>query len=70
MLLTDKNLGRRIAIYRKKHKLSQAKLAAIIGTSSKHLSDIETGRRVPRIHTLARLAVAFGVPIDELNRHS
>lgn len=70
MLLTDKNLGKRIAYFRKKRKLSQAKLSAIIGTPAKHLSDIENGRRVPGIHILARLAVALGVSIDELNGHS
>lgn len=69
MLLTNETLGKRIAYYRKKCKLTQVKLAAIAGTPSRHLSDIETGRSVPRIHTLARLAVALGVPIDELNGH-
>lgn len=70
MLLTDKNLGKRIAYLRKRRKLSQVKLAAIIGTPFRHLSDIETGRRVPRIQILAQLAVALGVSINELNGHS
>ena len=66
MLIPNKTLGKNIAYYRKERKLTQAKLASNIGIPSKHLSDIETGRRVPRIPTLARLAVGLGVTIDEL----
>ena len=66
MLIPNETLGKRIAYYRKAQQLTQAKLAAIGGIPSKHLSDIETGRKVPRITTLARLAVGLGVTIEEL----
>jgi transcriptional regulator with XRE-family HTH domain len=70
MLLTNETLGQRITHYRKERPLTQAKLAAIAGIPSKHLSDIETGRKVPRITTLARLAVGLGVTIEELVERS
>jgi len=67
MLLTNESLCQLVAQYRKDRQLTQVELATIIGIRPRHLSDIETGRKVPRIHTLARLADAFGVSIDELS---
>jgi len=66
LLIIDPSLGKRIAHYRKDRKLSQAGLGAIIGIYNRYISRIENGRIVPSILTLARLAVAFGVSIDEL----
>ena len=66
LLITDSSLGKRIAHYRKDRKLSQAELGAIIGIYNNYISRIENGRIVPSILTLARLAAAFGVTIDEL----
>ena len=66
MLIPNKTLGKNIAHYRKERKLSQAKLAAIVGIEDNHLSRIETGRVVTGIITLARLASELGVAIDEL----
>ena len=66
MLLPNETLGKNIAHYRKEHKLSQAKLAAIVGMQASHLSKIETGRNVPGIRTVARLAVGLGVSIEKL----
>jgi len=65
LLVTDEALGKRIAHFRKKRQLTQARLAAITGIRPKHLSDIEKGHRV-RIYTLARLAAGLEVSIDEL----
>jgi len=66
LLTPNQPLGQRIAYYRKAQQLTQAKLAANTGIPSKHLSDIETRRKVPRITTLARLATGLGVTIEEL----
>lgn len=49
MLLTNKTLGENIAYYRKERKLSQAKLAAIVGMEDNHLSCIEIGLKYPSI---------------------
>ncbi|WP_075366438.1 helix-turn-helix domain-containing protein [Desulfosporosinus metallidurans] len=66
MLLTNETIGKQIAHHRKKRKLTQKELAANIGLPYRYVSDLETGRRVPRIHTLARLATGLGISIDEL----
>ena len=66
MLIPNKTLGKNIAYYRKERKLSQAKLAAIVGMEDNHLSCIEIGLKYPNICTLARLAAALGASIDEL----
>lgn len=66
LLLPNETIGLQIAHLRKERKLSQAKLAAIAGLYPKYLSDVETGRKVPRMDTVARLAAALGVTIEEL----
>jgi len=65
LLVTDEILSKRIAHFRKKRQLTQARLATITGIGPKHLCDIEKGHKV-RIFTLARLAAGLGVSIDEL----
>ena len=66
MLIPNKTLGKNIAYYRKECKLSQAKLAAIVGMEANHLCCIEIGLKYPNICTLARIAAGLGVAIDEL----
>ncbi|TGE36035.1 XRE family transcriptional regulator [Desulfosporosinus fructosivorans] len=66
MLKTNETLGKNIAHYRKRRNLTQVNLATSIGIRPRHLSDIETGRKVPQIQTIARLAAGLGVSIDEL----
>jgi len=68
MLLTDETLGKRIAYHRKERKLSRSKLAIIVGMEDNHLYRIEIGLNYPPINLIARLAVVFGVSIDELVR--
>lgn len=58
--------NRNIAHYRKEHKLSQAKLAAIVGMDNNHLSCIEIGFKYPSVNLIARLAVGLGVSVEEL----
>lgn len=60
------NLGPRITYFREKRGLQQNELAAIVGIKPKYLRDIENGVENPRIALLARLAVALGIPIEEL----
>lgn len=66
MLLTNENLGKNIAHYRKERKLSKAKLAAMAGMDDNYLYCIEAGLQYPKIGILARLATGLGVSIDEL----
>ncbi len=64
MLLTNKTIGERIAYYRKERKLTQLQLANITGLFPRYLSDVETGRKVPEIPTVARFAAGLGVSIE------
>ena len=68
-IIMTPSLGKRIAYYRKERKLSQAKLADIIGMEHNHLSCIEAGLKYPRINLIARIAVGLGVSIEELRRN-
>ena len=66
MLIPNKTLGKNIAHYRKERQLTQDELAAIIGLWPRYLSDVESGRKIPRIPTIAQLVVGLGVSIEEL----
>ena len=62
MLVTKEILGKNIAHYRKKRKLSKSKLAAIVCMDPNHLYCIEAGRKYPHICILARLAAGLEPP--------
>jgi len=66
LLIPNDTLGKRIARFRRERNLTQAKLAAIVCMEENHISCIETGRKVPRMDTVARIATGLGVTIDEL----
>jgi transcriptional regulator with XRE-family HTH domain len=60
-------IGERIAIYRRRRGLSQAKLANLVGRSENWLSQIERGERpIQRLARLAELARVLEVPMTEL----
>ena len=46
--------------------LSQAELAKRAGVPQSAISEIETGKRKPRIDTIQKLAMALGVSVSEL----
>lgn len=58
-------LGKRIKIARIRKDLSQEKTAEICNISSRHVSNIETGKTKPSLTTLIAIANALGVSIDE-----
>lgn len=66
MITTDQTIGTRIAYRRQRLGLQQKELAALVGIPPRYLNDIETGRKVPRVNVIARLAVGLGVSIEEL----
>ncbi len=55
-----------IKVYRDYRGMSQKALAATISISPIYLSQIETGRRVGSAKTLASIAKALGVSLDDL----
>ena len=66
MLIPNETLGKRIARFRKERLLTQVKLAELAGLWPTYISDVETGRKIPRIDTIARLAAGLRVTIGEL----
>ncbi len=60
-------IGERIALYRRRRGLSQAKLAGLVGRSESWLSQVERGARpIERRGVLAELARALDIPVSEL----
>jgi len=57
-------IGAKIRRLRKKKDLSLMKLGEHTGTSAGLLSKIETGRLIPTLPTLMRIATVFGVGLD------
>lgn len=59
-------IGDKIRALRKRKKLTQEQLAEYLNISSQAVSKWETGLSAPDIDMLPRLAVFFGVTVDEL----
>jgi transcriptional regulator with XRE-family HTH domain len=51
---------------RKKHRLSQAKLAAEIGISAAQISRIESGKRRARLDEAIKIAQLLGLSVDAI----
>ncbi len=60
------SLGQRIKALRAERQLQQRQLAEKAGLTPSMLSQIESERLTPSLHTLGKLAGAFGVPIGSL----
>jgi transcriptional regulator with XRE-family HTH domain len=59
--------GQQLRRWRQRRGTSQLELAVSAGTTSRHLSFVETGRSRPGRELVLRLAVALGVPLRERN---
>jgi transcriptional regulator with XRE-family HTH domain len=60
------SLGQRIKALRAERQLQQRQLAEKAGLTPSMLSQIESGRLTPSLHTLGKVAGALGVPIATL----
>lgn len=60
--------GTQVRAWREHRRLSQLALAELAGTSTRHLSYVETGRSTPSRDMVLRLAEALEVPLRETNR--
>ncbi len=58
--------GRVLRRIRRDRELSQDALADLAGMASKHVSELERGRKEPRLGTLVQLADALGMSSSEL----
>ena len=59
-------LGKRIAYLRRQKGLSQLDLATEADLAHGYLSDLERGKRNPSAKTLAKIAFALDVTLEEL----
>ncbi len=64
--IKDWKLGRNIQKIRKSKGLTQELLAEKIGTSTPWIGHIETGREVPNLSMLQKIAHALGVKVKDL----
>jgi DNA-binding XRE family transcriptional regulator len=62
----DLNGENRVRVYRSMRGLTQAALAAKIGSQTAYISQIETGKRGGGKATLRRIAVALNLPLSVL----
>lgn len=60
--------GREARRIRRERDLSQEVVCSRSGLGAKHISEIERGRREPRLSTIAKLARGLGVNPSELLR--
>lgn len=59
-------LGTRIKYFRGKQGLSQEELCKALTVNSRHISNIETGKKAPSIDLLVEIANALDVSADDL----
>lgn len=56
--------GDKIRILRKKHKLTQEQLSAVLGCNPEKISQYETGKKRPDFLFIASIAQHFNKPTD------
>lgn len=66
---TKELLGLRVKEFRKQKKLTQEKLAEIIGVDNGYISKLEVGQNFPSITTLEKIADVLDVELYELFRY-
>jgi len=64
--MTQTSLGHRLRLLRAERQLSLRQAAALAGVVKETISDIERGVTHPQDVTLAKLAHAYEIPVDEL----
>ena len=60
------SLGLKVQALRKAQNLTQEDLAEITGVSWRTISNLETGRTVPKLELIYNIAQIFQISIDEL----
>ncbi len=63
---TKELLGLKVKEFRKQRKLTQEKLAEIIGVDNGYISKLEVGQNFPSISTLEKIAEALDVELYAL----
>lgn len=60
------SIGDNIRTARKEKRMTQRQLAEATDVSQTQLSDYENGKKIPGLHTLAKISQSLGKAIDEL----
>jgi transcriptional regulator with XRE-family HTH domain len=63
------DIGRRVREERNRQKISQEKLAEMVGVGTTHISHIETGNNIPSMKTFIAIINALNLSSDELLRN-
>ena len=67
------NIGEKIKECRKNAGLSQKSLGAKLNISQQQIAQYESGKRIPKINTIGKIAEALNIPfsdfIDDVNYH-
>jgi len=61
-----RNFGERLATLRKAQRLSQEELASRANLHAVAITYIETGKRLPKLNTIYKLATGLDVHVEEL----
>ena len=67
-MLTQEKIGHKIRDLRVKKGISQGDIVRKLGMPKSFVSNIENGKTNPTLATIAKLARALGVPIEDLVR--
>jgi transcriptional regulator with XRE-family HTH domain len=59
-------VGKRIRELRKERKLNQEEFAKLLNTSQEYVSNLEKGKKNPRLSTLQKIAKILKVNIQDL----
>jgi len=63
---SSKKLGKNLKKIRTQKQMSQGDIARALEVDKGYISNIENGKKNPTLSTLARLAEALGVGVDDL----
>ncbi len=61
-----KELGKNIQTYRKLNKITQEKLAEMVGVEVNSISSIETGKYFPSPENLLKISKALNISLSDL----
>ena len=67
---TKELLGLKIKEFRKQRKITQEKLAEIVGVDNGYISKLEVGQNFPSISTLEKIAQALDVELYEFFQYT
>ena len=65
-MMTEKELGERLKNIREVRRISQFRLADMMGTEQSTIAKIEKGEGYPKLSTLYKIGEALNIPVSEI----